>query len=676
MRKSPLFSIILSFILAAALLNPVDAVQGEISPPVAAAAIQPPVLLWQHGGCYSSWCETGWYSSPAVADLNGDGKMEVIGSAYTIFVLDGATGNLLWKMASGHDITQPTASSVGRTWPGIVVADVDNDGLPEIVTAHSGGYVSVYDHTGKFKPGWPKQPVSDELRSLAVADLDGDKNMEVVVGRAQLNAQNVWVYDHNGNIRPGWPQITGGSGSAAGIYNDNLAIGDLVPGGNLEIVAPSDVITIAAYNANGGELPTNPMYYNHPGHDMRVWGAVPAYVDLAYELQGYGPCYTQFTPRANFADGPADIVDVNNYGTREVVVVGNVHDCHTNPYTDLYFTPYILNADRSRFQAGSYDWTTPPVNTGAPLSEDYNRIETAEPNPVTVDLDGDGKKEILYASYDGKVHAFWLDKTEHGSWPFSVYHSSDGYLTFASEPVVADLNNDGKPEVIFSSWTEKGHNATGKLYILDNMGNQLQAVALPNAFGGGSWNGALAAPTLADINNDGNLEVVLNTAASGLVAYTLPGTSQARILWGTGRGSFQRTGDPNASPLDSGVAAYPAAPVSGSRYTYAITLRNPGLFLSNVKVTDSLPAGVSYFGNPIYSSGTFSETAGTVTWRGSVQTFVPVTISFQVTLGSLPPAPQVITNTVQVDSGAGYLLTRQAVVIANGLSFFMPLVSK
>ena len=25
-----------------------------------------PTLKWQRGGCFNSWCETGWYSSPAV----------------------------------------------------------------------------------------------------------------------------------------------------------------------------------------------------------------------------------------------------------------------------------------------------------------------------------------------------------------------------------------------------------------------------------------------------------------------------------------------------------------------------------------------------------------------------------------------------------------------------------
>ena len=57
----------------------------------AAPAFQAPVLKWQRGGC-TSWCEAGWYSSPAVADLDGDGQMEVVGAAYSVFALDGTTG--------------------------------------------------------------------------------------------------------------------------------------------------------------------------------------------------------------------------------------------------------------------------------------------------------------------------------------------------------------------------------------------------------------------------------------------------------------------------------------------------------------------------------------------------------------------------------------------------------
>jgi len=54
--------------------------------------IEVPTLKWQHGGCYASYCETAWYSSPAVADLEGDGSIEVIAADYSIFILDGETG--------------------------------------------------------------------------------------------------------------------------------------------------------------------------------------------------------------------------------------------------------------------------------------------------------------------------------------------------------------------------------------------------------------------------------------------------------------------------------------------------------------------------------------------------------------------------------------------------------
>jgi hypothetical protein len=168
-------------------------------------------------------------------------------------------------------------------------------------------------------------------------------------------------------------------------------------------------------------------------------------------------------------------------------------------------------------------------------------IENVQPNPVTADLDGDGKMEILYPSYDGKLHAFWLDKTEHGSWPYSVYSAAEGSYRFASEPVVADLDNDGKAEVIFTSWPQVGSNKTGKLYILNSLGQLKYAIDLPAGFGT-DWNGALPAPTLGNVDTDPDLEIVINSAHSGVLVYDLPGTGNARILWGTGRGSYRRDG--------------------------------------------------------------------------------------------------------------------------------------
>ena len=627
-------------------------------------SVQTPVLKWQNGGCYSSWCETGWYSSPAVADLDDDGTMEVIASAYSVVILDGATGTLEKRIE--HDGS--------RTWSGIVVSDLDGNGDLEIVTAHGGGYVQRINHAGNVD--WVQRPATNEFRSLAAGDLDADGNLEIVVGLARLDDLNVWVLEDNGSLRAGWPQLTG-EGSAAGLYNDNIGLGDLDGDAQLELVIPSDTITIAAYKPDGSQLTTHPMYHGHPGHDMDYWAEVPAYVDLAYETEGWGPCYEQSTARANFAEGPANITDVNGDGVNEVVVIGNVHDCHTSPYTNLYNTPYILNLDRTRFNLDGFDWTTPPVNTGAPVIEDYNVIQSVQPNPVTVDLDGDGKLEILYASYDGRLHAFWLDKTEHGNWPYAVY--TGGAYRFASEPVVADLDNDNHPEVIFGSWVQTGTHSTGKLHILDYLGNPLQEIDLPPAYGSPDWNGALAAPTLANIDADDDLEVVLNTAHSGFVAYDLPGTANAHILWGTGRGNYLRNGYLGAQPgrLNSSTkSASDLAPAPGDSLTYSILLNNPGQSLENVTLTDTLPSGMAYDGNLWASSGQVSYNGGTVTWSGEVSPAAPVTVRFDVTIDDQITGKQAIINTASLNDGQGNVLQRQAVVIVNGALIYLPQVSR
>ncbi len=648
---------------------------STVRTPIRAAplsSIQAPVLKWQRGGCYSSWCETGWYSSPAVADLDGDSKAEIIASAYSIVALDGATGALEWRISSGHDRGEPGASNVGRTWPGIALADVDKDSSVEIVAAHSGGYISVYNSAGYFEAGWPKRPITSELRGLGVYDLDGDGRLEIVVTGAVGSKVNTWVYDHTGTLRAGWPQLSNDSGYSWGVFNANAALGDLDSDGKGEIVVPSDVHYICAYERDGSQIPANSTYGG------KGWGKVGVWESPAIELRGWGECDGQRAEsyRTNFADGPSVIADVNGDGLPEVVATGNVYDCYAGYPPSRYMGVYVFNADRSRFNAGGYDWRNPPVDTGAPLSEDYDVIESVAPNPAVADLDGDGKKEILYASYDGRVHAFWLDKTEHGHWPYAVNKPGEGFFRFASEPAVADLDDDGRAEVILASWVQKGTGRTGKLHILDDQGNVLHEVDLPPAFGG-DWNGALAAPTLADVDGDPDLEVVLNTADSGVVAYDLPGTSNARVLWGTGRGNNQRTGSLLYGSLQGSTKqVQPALPGPGTALTYTIALRNPGPAVPGVRVTDTLPAEVHYLGNLWASAGSYGYAGGVITWTGTVPAGVPVTLTYGASVDAGITTPRPIVNHALLDDGLGNVWTRQAAVIANGRAVYLPLALK
>jgi uncharacterized repeat protein (TIGR01451 family) len=243
--------------------------------------------------------------------------------------------------------------------------------------------------------------------------------------------------------------------------------------------------------------------------------------------------------------------------------------------------------------------------------------------------------------------------------------------------VVADLDNNGQAEVIFASWAQKDTHQTGKLHIVDAQGNMLYEVSLPAAFGGEDWNGALAAPTLANIDNDADLEVVLNTAHSGFVAYDLPGTADARILWGTGRGNYQRTGSLPPGTLEGSVKTVePIQAGPGDTLTYTIRLENAGPLWPDVRVTDTLPVEVYYLGDLWASAGSYGEAGGVITWTGDVLANWLVTITFGVTVSEQITGPHAIVNTALIDDGRGSIWERRSAMVVNGYAIYLPLLHK
>lgn len=93
------------------------------------------------------------------------------------------------------------------------------------------------------------------------------------------------------------------------------------------------------------------------------------------------------------------------------------------------------------------------------------------------------------------MHCYGLDKAEKGNFPVSVYN---GWVEeYASKPAAADLNGDGKKELVFTTWTRKDSGKTGSLYIVDAAGQVLQKRPLPFSLGSPNSNGCLAAPLLA-----------------------------------------------------------------------------------------------------------------------------------------------------------------------------------
>src|SRR6185503_2078233 len=165
----------LSIVAMPGLMTLLASAPASAAPPVAA-----PVLKWQYGGCFASWCQTGWYSSPAVADFEGDGQPEVVWGSYDLVVVNGSTGALRARAANGS-----------RVWPAVAVADLDGDGTLEIAVGRGGNQLTVYrplvtSGTMTLPVAWSASPfsASHEVRTLAVDDLDGNGTREVIVGRA------------------------------------------------------------------------------------------------------------------------------------------------------------------------------------------------------------------------------------------------------------------------------------------------------------------------------------------------------------------------------------------------------------------------------------------------------------------------------------------------------------
>ncbi|MEO7909034.1 MAG: isopeptide-forming domain-containing fimbrial protein, partial [Roseiflexaceae bacterium] len=231
---------------------------------------------------------------------------------------------------------------------------------------------------------------------------------------------------------------------------------------------------------------------------------------------------------------------------------------------------------------------------------------------------------------------------------------------------------DGQAEVIFGTWPRNGSRRVGKIVVTDWQGNLLQQIALPAPLStdASAWNGVLGAPTLANIDADADLELVVGTVSAGIVAYDLPGSAGARVLWGTGRGSFLRTGA--QSPPTSFTMNAPAPAQPGDLVDFKLVLSDPiAAPLLTLQLTDSLPNGLSFVpGSLKASSGTASESGGTISWNGALRSGKPITITFQAQISAAISSPTVLINQAQLSGGR--TATFRTTLIVNGQGVWLP----
>jgi hypothetical protein len=181
-------------------------------------------------------------------------------------------------------------------------------------------------------------------------------------------------------------------------------------------------------------------------------------------------------------------------------------------------------------------WVIPPLS-GPPLAG--NPWPTLA--PALADLDGDGKLEIVVALFDGTIRAF----RENGT-PYWTYNYAQGKILYGSEPAIGDITGDGILDVVFGTYSpDTSANASvGVLALNGRTGRLLPGFPLPlnRETVPGSW-GVMAAPTIANIDQDCNAELLAASLSGVMYAWKLPAPFiAARMPWPTGRQNYQRTG--------------------------------------------------------------------------------------------------------------------------------------
>ncbi len=471
----------------------------------------------------ASWDES-WFGSPAVFDLDGNGTPEIIAGCHSVLYVWDSKGKPIWRAPVGAEGSLADLHGSFRQYAGPVVGDFNGDGKGEIAIAYDNKAI-IYDATGKIRAGWP-QPFpgpAGEIRSLTAADLDDDGEMEILAMKTSAGPVTV-AWKLNGGIAPGWPQTKGCEKcNDYGGYHQNIGAADLDGDGKPEVVSAYDMAYIGIMHGTGAPFPSHTSF-----SEAGPWASsVPMFHDILFARRGWGAVGND---RDEFTHSPPVFGDLDGDGLPEIILYSD-HE-KAGEYLIRGNCLWALNPDMTRV-AGFEK----PLCSDAPLFTGFvENIVQVAPSPALVQLRGDARPEIIVPSYDGLMRCYGPDGKLLWEYRFDT---AGGDTIGASGAVAGDLDKDGIPEIVFTTYSPvplKSH-----LIVLDAAGKELHKAPL-------SKRGCMGAPTLADVDGDHRPEIILglkDAVGSGLGAvqiWDVAGAGDALLPWPTGRGNTLRTG--------------------------------------------------------------------------------------------------------------------------------------
>ncbi|NNG02005.1 MAG: VCBS repeat-containing protein [Desulfobacteraceae bacterium] len=514
--------------------------------------------------------QTSWFASPVVEDLDGDGSNELIAAYYSLYAFS-ADGSLLDR-ADGNG---------SRIYAPHVVTDLEGDGIFEIVCGQ-GRHVYAYEWTDNgfsIKSGWPADTTtagnSPEVRGLAAADLEGNGSIEIIATTTQTTdtgagGAQVFVFDYTGHsYQPAdtgfqaWPRYNAGYGDGGdadrngaghhgfGCYGLNVGVGDIDDDPEMEIIVTYDNHHIQAFDHDGEAIDAAPWFSNrHPEYagNRMTWGQFIRWTDPDVEAdhyhfhQGDWP-HPSSIEWLQWTASPPHVADLDLDGDNEVIGMPNV-EYHV-PYETQAYAIMVLegahgNGERSAMRKPG--WEVLPRGS-SPIDVDGWYPPGGVPAAAIINIQGDATPEIVVSLNDGFMSCYTADAQL--LWRYNYTYGKP--IMYASEPMVADLNQDGSPEVIFSTYGDPDVLDSGHLIVLAADGSLLHELPLPDPGANGNGNGAPAAPTIADLDNDGQLEILVQTFEHGMDIFTIPGSGCDCMLWSTARGGPLRMGQPSGN---------------------------------------------------------------------------------------------------------------------------------